>query len=286
MFALTSIVNFENQFLDIETNFFQDNDDFDKTGLECANPSAFPVSNWTSHFSMSAFTVYVDPNINPLPTHVYYRWRYGDWNGTRYDRVQKVDYFHQYCPQHSGLVSTTAMFGEWTNTKHRQDGYVLSSDLETWKRTCDRAMVDGIPMGQLPPSWPTLAGGEIMAVIRKPVNAPSDWISPYTGSNRTIAILGIKYASDLQHHTNFTYMWTWHDYSEFLANGKPARPISLYMWGINVDYFDFHEIEDDVVIPMSYLDSSMAICKKGYDDEHILQRSSSLRPETVFPRIN
>jgi len=296
MFAFTYIVNFKSEFVNLETSFSQGNM-FDNTGLECGNPGSFPLFNWTSHFSMSAFMLSVHPSINPIPTHVLYRWKDGDWDGARTDRLQKTDLFHKYNPTNPGLVTTAALFGGWSNTNQRSDGYMLNSNPETWKRTCDRIMVDGIAIGQQPPWWPILGSAEILAVIRKPTGAPSDWISPLTGSDRTIAIVGVIFPPHLPQYPDSTYLWTWYDYTDYLANGKPARPVTFMQSATSfgqgtdlalADYFDFHQypLENHVDMPMPYLESSMDGICNGMNHGGPTKNLTMIRPEAFFPRIN
>lgn len=260
MFSFTYIVNFDNVFMANEERFYSLMPEI--VGLKCGNPDSFKLFNWTSHFSMSAMMIPVDFKTNPLPTYVYYRWDYGSWSGKRNGRMQTTTMYFTYNTNLEQSVQTAALFGGWSNTPYRSDGYILDKNTKTWTNRCNRLVVDGIVIGQEPPWWPMLGSAQIMAVIRKPARAPADWVSPLTGTNRTVAILGVLFPPHLPQYPDSTYLWTWYDYTEFSEGQGPARPITFMQSASTIgkgtslalaDYFQFHQLGEDVYMNTGYV---------------------------------
>ena len=142
----------------------------------------------------------------------------------------------------------------------------IINDIETnWKSTCNK---NHTFIGQDPPWWPTLGQGRIHVVIRKPANASDAWISPFTGSNISVALISGMFPPSKPHYPDSTYLWTWYDYSHYPDNpaaNSPfikTHPITFMQSapGIGVgtnlalaDYFDFHVIESDLKLPHHYI---------------------------------
>ena len=263
MFSFSYIVNFEPVFMERE-DIFKNQATFDIAGLKCGNPYSFQVFNWPSHFTMSAMMVPVDFKSNPLPTNVCYRWD-DTWNMKRQGRLQTTNMYYTY-NANQGLVSTAALFGGWSDEHNRPDGYLLDSDTNAWTHRCERLMVDGMPIGQEPPWWPRLGKAQIMAVIHKPRNSPPNWVSPLTGTNRTVAILGVLFPPHPPQYPDSTYLWTWYDYTEYSEEKGPARPITFMQSASTLgegtslalaDYFDYFQLEEDVHIHTRYLENTL-----------------------------
>ena len=256
MFSFSYIVNFHPAFENLTS--------FSIAGLKCGNPYSFEVFNWTSHFTMSAMMIPIDFKSNPLPTSVFYRWD-DSWNGKREGRLQTTNLYNTY-NVNQGLVSTAALFGGWSDEHYKPDGYLLDSDTSTWTHRCERVIVDDMPIGQEPPWWPILGKAQIMAVIRKPLYSPANWVSPLTGTNRTVAILGLLFPPHPPQYPDSTYLWTWYDYTEFSEGKGPARPITFMQSASTLgegtslalaDYFDYFQLEEDVHVHEGYLEDTL-----------------------------
>ena len=289
MFSFTYIVNFKPVFM-VSENIFN-NKPIQSFGLECGNPDSFKPFNWTSYFAMSAMMVPVDFKSDPLPTQVTYRWEYGLWKGRRTDRLQTTVFYNP------GLLSTAALFGGWKGTQHKGDGYRLDSNMLNWTHACEKITAEGIGIGQQPPWWPMLGKAKVLAVIRKPTSAPADWVSPFTGTNRTVAILGVLFPPHLPQYPESTYLWTWYDYTEYSERQGPARPITFMQSASKInegtslalaDYFQYVQLDKDVYIHMQYLDDTIKETCNTVHDENTLGgaiRGHRLGPHAFFPSL-
>ena len=126
------------------------------------------------------------------------RWdKAGEYKGRIFDRAQTTEMHYNY-NQFSGddtFVDTAALFGPWDSLRKpvvSNRGFNLKQNRLSWNTTCTEFKVQNVTIGQQPPWWPKLCHAQIKAIIRKPEDAPNDWVSPLTGSNRTVALIQVS----------------------------------------------------------------------------------------------
>jgi len=289
MFSFIYIVNLEAGFTDLAASkLLSENPIIDDTGLVCGNPDSFPVFNWTSHLTLTSFMTPVDVESNPLPTSVIYRWKYGHYNGSIYDRFQATTMSYKYNAKSPQLTTVAALFGGWPGTNQQSNGFLMSQNGNTSTTECNRLTAEGVVIGQQPPWWPQLGFAKIAAIIQKPESASPNWISPYTGSNHTVAILGVLFPPHPPQYPESTYLWTWYDYSEYLTGNGAARPITFMQSASTIgegtslalaDYFDFQQLDEESQLEMSYMKSSIERYCKFKDTNKVNIGTNNLDPE-------
>ena len=237
-----------------------------ETGFTCGNLDQYPVFNWTNHFAVSAFMIPVDFPHNPYPTKVYYRWT-GDgsdmYTGNPFDRSQSTVFYNNYNSfEHLSLIRAD-LFGHWGNTSAptsqqqiKGAGFLTKTSMEDWQTTCETMLADEMPIAQQPPWWPSLGSAQIIGTIKRPHNASDSWVSPLTGSNRTVAVIRVTFPPHLPNYPTSTSLWTWYDYTEFVGEDKgPARPIAFMQSAPNfnlgtslalADFFSFRSLPDTI----------------------------------------
>ncbi|XP_066919582.1 uncharacterized protein [Clytia hemisphaerica] len=292
MYSFTYLFNFEEGFTDLSSSFKPVVDD---TGFVCGNPYNYELFNWTNHFSATALMTPVDFHHNPFPTIVNYHWDEAEtYTGRIFDRSQTTTFFNNYNWYDNAGTVRCNLFGRWPKDQLFSKGYLLNTSESTWVTSCSEISVDGVDIGQQPPWWPMLGDGQIMGVIKKPDDAAKDWVSPITGTNRTVAIIRELFPPSLPLYPDSTNLWTWYDYTDFAPKTGPARPIVFMQSASSIgvgtslalaDYFDFVQLDNKVRARTNYqLDLLEKYC--GFEIKKYVVPSDQLRPESFFPLIN
>ena len=255
----------------------------DETGFTCGNPNQYPIFNWTNHFAVSAFMIPVDFPHNPYPTEVFYRWKDDgteNYSGNPFDRSQSTIFYNNYNSFEKISLLRADIFGHWNGSVESNSGessqspgqpikgagFLTKTSLENWQTTCDTMLADDMPIAQQPPWWPSLGLAQIMGVIKKPAKSVQNdsWVSSFTGSDRTVAIIRVTFPPHLPNYPTSTSLWTWYDYTDFILataagnqnnHSSPARPIVFmqsapkFALGTNLalaDFFSFHMLPESV----------------------------------------
>jgi len=267
MFSFSYLVDFKTYEFADEPSIMETLNNAKDMPIQCGNPYDYELFEWNSHFSMSAFMVPVDFNSNPLPTRVFYRWdKSGQYKGRIFDRAQTTEMHYNYNKDHPTFIDTAALFGPWDSDSKpavANRGFDLNENRFSWNTTCTEFVVEKMTLGQQPPSWPKLGHAQIKGIIRKPEDAPANWVSPLTGSNRTVALIQCLFPPQLPNYPNSTSLWTWYDYTDVVSFGQRdvARPIVFMQSAPSIgvgtslslaDYFDYNALDQGVYYRTEY----------------------------------
>ena len=221
-----------------------------KYGFKCNNDENWPLFEWPSKITFSSMDIPIDAPSNPVPTKVTYHW--SDLETSPFDRIQvtRLDY-NQYNKNNKIFYEEAIMFGPncLLDNPFPGNGYIVDDLQLDWTSNCTT-----IDLGQQPPNWPQQGQGKIHAVIKNPENMGANWISPFTGSNNSVALISVLFPPHKPNYPDNTYLWTWYDYSQYNkteAKFTKARPITFMQStpklgaGTSLalaDYFDYFEV--------------------------------------------
>ena len=116
-----------------------------------------------------------------------------------FDRVQTTNMHFSYNEKQDTFFQKATLFGAWPKgqgTEFSNRGFIFNQNETDWKTTCGEILVSNVSIGLQPPWWPTLGHAKIEAIIKKPDGAPDFWVSPLTGSNRTVVLIRVSSAKN------------------------------------------------------------------------------------------
>jgi len=255
-----SYIAFDEQYDSEPLNKVKLNSKLEKYGFQCQNDDNWPLFEWPDRITFSSMDIPVDAGSNPVPTKVTYQWK-NDLSAQSIpsDRIQITrlnfnsynnDNYNPNYYQEAVMLGPNCVQGEPLTGR----AFIVSDRRTDWTSRCHP-----LDLGQQSPNWPQKGQGKIHAVIKKPANSGQNWISPFTGSNNSVALISVLFpptnTTVFPQYPDSTFLWTWYDYSlyedKFSDKFSKARPITFMQSapGIGVgtnlalaDYFDYYEV--------------------------------------------
>ena len=252
-------------------------------GFKCGNDDNWPLFEWPTTVTFSSLDIPIDAPSNPVPTKVTYQWN--NLTSSPFDRFQVTRLnFNPYNKNNPVFFEEAIMFGPncVQNNPFTGRGFIVDDHRTDWTSSCHEFDPH---LGQQPPNWPKEGQGEIHAVIKSPEGENSNWKSPFTGSNNSVALISVFFPPHLPNYPDTTYLWTWYDYSMFSDSEvifNKARPITFMQSSPKIgagtslalaDYFDYYEVNG--TFPIDSTNATMykkcgADWSKSKDSDYVL----------------